>query len=419
MGEPRTGESIAVDPPRDGGNAGPRGLRSYRAFLALPRTGPVLVSSLIGRMPLGILPLAILLSVRHAGGSYAVAGAAVGAFAIGQAALTPVTGILIDRFGRRPVLLPCACVHGVFLVAFVLEAKAGSFTVLVILAGLIGGTVPPISASVRSAWPDITPTVTLREVAYALDALSQELIWIIGPAFVSVLADVFAPQDAVLLSAGLTLAGTAMLIRLHLPEARGVSARSPVRARALSSPGLRALLASMVLAGVSLGVLAVALPATAATVGVPGGLLLTTFSIGSLLGGVYYGSHAWRVPVFVRYRALLLSFGLCVLPMAAATTLGAAVPLSLLAGVSFSPVLACQFTLIGALALPGTVTEAFTWNTTSIVGGTAIGSALAGLQIDASGDRAAFVSGAVAALLGAVVATATRRRIEPVSNGAN
>ena len=55
----------------------------YARILRTPGRGPVVLATLIGRLPIGISGLAILLYVREVTGSYAAAGAAAGALALG------------------------------------------------------------------------------------------------------------------------------------------------------------------------------------------------------------------------------------------------------------------------------------------------------------------------------------------------
>jgi hypothetical protein len=55
----------------------PAGWRAYAAVLAVPRVRPLLISSAVGRLPLGMTGLAIVLVSRAAGFSYATAGFSV------------------------------------------------------------------------------------------------------------------------------------------------------------------------------------------------------------------------------------------------------------------------------------------------------------------------------------------------------
>jgi MFS family permease len=65
---------------------------------------------------------AIVLLVHAATRSYAIAGAAAGAMAIGDAVMSPLQGRLIDRRDQRQVLLPSASMYLFLLVGLVVAA---------------------------------------------------------------------------------------------------------------------------------------------------------------------------------------------------------------------------------------------------------------------------------------------------------
>ena len=59
--------------------------------------------------------------------------------------------------------------------------------------------------------------------------------------------------------------------------------------------------------------------------------------------------------------------------------------------------------LVDAVAARGTAAEAFSWITTAVFAGFSAGMALGGTLIDAYGDKASFVLGTAATVLGAVL----------------
>src|SRR5215471_1868688 len=79
---------------------------AFRALLARPHVRPVAAASVIARLPKGMMPLATVLVLHQSTGSYAIAGIAVAATALGDAASAPAQGRLADRFGRARVLIP-------------------------------------------------------------------------------------------------------------------------------------------------------------------------------------------------------------------------------------------------------------------------------------------------------------------------
>lgn len=84
---------------------------AFRALLARPHVRPVAAASVLARLPKGMMPLATVLVLHQSTGSYATAGIAVAATALGDAASAPAQGRLADRFGRGRVLIPSAAAH--------------------------------------------------------------------------------------------------------------------------------------------------------------------------------------------------------------------------------------------------------------------------------------------------------------------
>src|SRR5918997_238156 len=82
------------------------GRARYAAILRTPHVTPLLVASMVARLPFGMFALAVVLYLAEERGSYAVAGLVDGAFGIGAAIGSPVQSRLIDRLGQRRVLLP-------------------------------------------------------------------------------------------------------------------------------------------------------------------------------------------------------------------------------------------------------------------------------------------------------------------------
>ena len=123
----------------------------YRSVLAVRGAPALIVSSVVGRLPLGMASLALLLLVRGSHHSYAIAGLVVGAYGFANAAAAPVQGRLIDRFGRARVLVPSAVAQALVLIAFVLACSGGaSGAVLVPVAAAAGALTPSVSATTRA-----------------------------------------------------------------------------------------------------------------------------------------------------------------------------------------------------------------------------------------------------------------------------
>ncbi|HLJ01986.1 MAG TPA: hypothetical protein VKT31_01020, partial [Solirubrobacteraceae bacterium] len=247
-----------------------------------------------------------------------------------------------------------------------------------------------------------------------------ELVWITGPLVVAVVVAFFPPTVAVLLVGAVGAIGTSVFIRVPFVREHTRQDDDAPRGRALASRPLRLLLLPVALTGVGLGSTEVGLPALALHVGSrsAAGLLLALWSLGSLLGGLWYGTRAWRISLPARYRVLLLAAVACTAPLIVAHSLIAGVVCSLLAGLAIAPVFSCQYALVGQAVIPGTETEAFTWVSAALVAGLSAGSAAGGALVSAAGISAPFVFACGAALLAAGGGRAVRFSRAPVTQPA-
>ena len=388
----------------------------YRALLSIPGCSRLLISAVLGRLPSGMFSLAIVLLVHGQTGSFLDAGLAVGAFALAGAVMGPPLGALVDRIGQAPVLIPAAAVQATLLVILVAMARAEMPVAnLVAAAALAGAATPPIAGCIRALWSVIAKDPETLEIAYTLDATTQEIIWTLGPLLVGATAGLLSPSAAVLLCAGITLCGTVMFATSELSSGWQASTQKRTRGGALASPGLRTLLVTVALAGVVLGAVEVGLPALAVEIGArwSSGPMLAMFSVGSMAGGLLYSARSWNLALGRRYMALLLGMAIAVAPLIAAHSLAAGCVLAALAGLGVAPMLSAQFSLVGALAASDTTTEAFAWHRADTIAGMSGGSALGGSLVDAHGSGSAFALGCASVTLALALAFAWRQRIEP------
>ena len=110
----------------------------YGSILRVPGVATVVLATVIGRLPIGITGLAILLYVEEVSGSFASAGICAGALALGSAAGAPFQGRLVDRRGDG-VLLPLALIHAGGLLLIWLLGAASAPVALIALASLATG----------------------------------------------------------------------------------------------------------------------------------------------------------------------------------------------------------------------------------------------------------------------------------------
>jgi MFS family permease len=386
----------------------------YRSVLCVPGATRLLTSALFGRLPQGMASLSILLLVRESTHSYVAAGLAVGAYTLANAAWAPVQGRLVDRFGQARVLVPSACAQATMLVALVVAANTGAHAaVLVVLAGAAGAFAPPIAPTVRALLRDVFQDPHVLDSAYALDAVLQEVIWTVGPLVVAVVIAAASPSAAVVLLGVIYVLGTSIFVSAPLARRSRGHRSAGERGSALASRELRDLLLPVLMMGISLGGIEVGLPSLALHAGSrpASGVLLAIWAIGSMLGGLWYGSRQWQAPMASRYRTLLMLAIVFTAPLIAARSIPEGLVCSLLAGLTTAPVFSCQYALVSRAVVRGTETEAFTWVSAALIGGLAAGTALGGAAIAADGVSAPFALSVVAYALAALMAVRLRDRV--------
>ena len=165
--------------------------------------------------------------------------------------------------------------------------------------------------------------------------------------------------------------------------------------------------------GIGLGGIEVGLPSLALHAGSrpASGVLLAAWSVGSMLGGLWYGARQWQAPLTDRYRTLLVLAILVSAPLIAARSIPEGLVFSLLAGLTTAPVFSCQYALVSRAVVRGTETEAFTWISAALIGGLAAGTALGGAAIAVGGVSAPFALATTAFVLAALMALRLRDRV--------
>ena len=139
--------------------------------------------------------------------------------------------------------------------------------------------------------------------------------------------------------------------------------------------------------------------------GVPAALI----AIGSIGGGLLYGRRLW--PGGVRSQAVVLVLGSASAVLIAAAVSGWLVPMLLaflVAGVFVSPAVVASY-VIADDAVTGSSAEATSWVNSAFNVGTAFGTALAGVLVDARGPEAAMLALAVTTVALTAVAVAAAR----------
>jgi MFS family permease len=386
------------------GSVGP-----YRALFAVPGVRKFVVAGFVGRMPMAMTGIGVVLLVSAVTGSYGIAGAALAATAVCYAAVNPVVGRLVDRYGQGRVLAPLVAANAVSVALLVVIARLTPSTwTLLPAAAAVGLTSPSLGAFVRARWSHLVGADRIP-VAYALESVVDELIFVVGPVVVSVLATAVHPAAGIATAGALTLTGG-----LSLAAQRGTEpppGASAGHGSAVSVPGMRVLIPVFVLTGSVFGALDVSMIAFAQEQGHRplAGALLAAIAFGSMSSGLWYGTRAWRADLSRRFMAALTLLAAGMIPLHFAGGVWPMTVLALLAGLAISPTAIAGYGLVERLVPSGLRTEGFAWLSTSVGAGVAIGAPAAGRVIDAHGARAALLFPLGATWLSVAVAAAGLR----------
>ncbi|MGW7272530.1 MFS transporter [Streptomyces sp. NPDC054864] len=375
--------------------------------------------SVVSRLPVYLMSLAMVLVVREQGGSYAQAGFVSALYTIGMALGSPLIARRVDRRGRRAVLVATGALYPAALAALVWTTEPGDWTqpVLAVLAGV---TLPPANACMRSLWARLPLRDDERETAYLWEALLTEVLVIGAPLMLAVLMLTGSAGAALTTVAVIGGVGAIGLAFTRVPEGTDgatKAADAPVDEAGrggllgpLRSPPMLALTAVMALSSVPIGLMTLAIPAFVDEHGSQGstGLVYACWGIGSALGALWLGRSQSEVAVHLRFPRLVLAFAVGTgLPLLATSQLTLALALAV-GSVPIALVSASEMTLVSLLADGRSLTEAFTWASLATVVGDALGQQAGGLLMEPAGPRGVFAVAFATSLLAACVAFACR-----------
>lgn len=378
-------------------------LQRYVTLFAQPELRATILASLVGRLPIGISGLALLLLVQAREGSFIDSGLVTSAYLAGLAGIAPLVGRLIDRLGPRPVLLAAGLAYPLALLALVSAVNCGAALALVLaLAFVAGAALPQLTTCMRTLYRRRLHDDALLIAALSLDSVLIETVFIVGPMLVAFVVATASPELAVLLGAFCAAAGVIMVTRtpalidwpIEQPQRRNLLG-------ALHDAGFRRLLTILLFYAAVFGFIDIAVVTYAYDVRHPAlaGVILGVMSIGSAAGGLAYGSRSWHLPLARQFALALVVMGLSIAPMALISNPWLLALMAVVSGVTMAPPLIIQSTLVAKTMPTSQMAEAFTWITTAMLCGVAIGFAVGGVVAEARGASAVFLLAAGATVL--------------------
>ena len=381
-------------------------------MLAHPGALAFSLTGLVARLPISMAGLGIVLLVEGATGSYGLAGSVSAAYMVANAVLAIAQGRLLDRWGQGPVLAVAGSVFGVATTVLVWSVQADWPRVAsYVAAAVAGGSLPQIGSAVRARWPQVLDRPAQVQTAYALEAVFDEVVFILGPILVTVLATLVHPVLGLAVAAVAGSWGSwafaaqrATAPPAH-PHRRGGDRRVPLPWRTLAP--LTVVSACL---GVLFGAAEVTTVAFADELGSPAwaGALLALWALGSLVSGVVTGALTWRRSVTTRLQVGAAAMALAMAPLWLVGSLPL-MGLVLLVGGAIAPTLVATMSLVESSTPRARLTEGMALVQTGLVAGVAPGAAASGFVVDHYGANPAYLVSLAAGVLAAVAALSLPR----------
>ncbi|HTR76631.1 MAG TPA: MFS transporter [Gemmatimonadaceae bacterium] len=191
--------------------------RSYRALLAFPSVGRILLSMQIARIGQSMMAVAIVLFALNAYHSPGLAGLATFFSIMPGLLASPVAGALLDRHGRtRLVVLDYLVAMSVLVIMGILaHAHLLPAWLMMALAGIASLTAPLSSTGLRSLFPILVPPA-LWERANAIDSTGYVFATIVGPPIAATLV-ALSGGPAAMGAIGVTF-GVAAVVVMRTPD---------------------------------------------------------------------------------------------------------------------------------------------------------------------------------------------------------
>lgn len=404
----------------------------YRELLAVGSVRRLLLVGMVARIPHSaagvLLTLHIVLTLDQ---GYAAAGAAAAVMTIGIALGAPWRGRRVDTAGLRTALIP-SVISETVIWSVVPHVSYQWLLPLVFVGGLL---TLPIFSVVRQSL-GVLAGGDQRRTAFALDAITTEIVFMIGPAAGAIAATSgFTVLGLTVVGVATSLAGLFLMwfnpptrsadhaeessadqcraaeaavvaaAPAHLQEAAAELAPAEARVRA----GLRGKVAhdfawcttavaavfavaagaGMVLSGTDVGIVA-ALETGGHQRDI--GIVFVFWCAASVVGGLVYGAMHRPVPPLI----LLLGMAALTIPMGFAHDTWTLALASLLPGLLCAPVLSSASEKVAEVVAEERRGEAMGWYGSALTAGVALGAPLAGVFIDGTGPSGGFVSVGVA-----------------------
>lgn len=373
-----------------------------------------LLVAFAARAPFAMVPLGVLTAVSATTGSVATGGLVTGVTALSAAIAGPLIGKWADRRGQQLPLKYLTPINALGLLGLFLTVQFHQPLPLILVFAVIAGfSALPIGSFTRSRWVVTTRMPHELSAALSYESMADELVFVLGPALVGIVASIFAPVIPLLIAFLLT-ASVGMIFAFSPvpPEVGSEGATKRNEASAASAVKVLPVLAmivptiiAMTAIGMLFGGIQSALTERSVVLGVGGsaGLIYSAMGLGSALMAIF----TVLIPESLSLPKRLVISGAGVLAAALVTAYASTVPATAFTlffiGLFVGPGMVTAFSITENLAPANGVSIAMTAMQSSVTIGVSFGAALVGAVAQSHGDFFAFVTASLTGIIIAVV----------------
>jgi len=352
-------------------------MRIYRDLFRRPGVSQVLWSQLLARFAFGMQTITIIIHLQRTFDNYSVAGLAIGASTVGGAVAAPILGQLMAKIGIKPVILTCTVLAPIFMLLIGFFPINEQFSILFAL--FLGLTTPPIQPAARAVYPTLVEdNETQRNALYSIDAILQEIIWIVGPVLATLMIAFSNTIVPIVTMAAIQLGGGLWFVLLRRVNAAPI----PRSRRRLGS----VLKSKLVIVMIAVNLLfvgsfsALEIGAVAAVGAKEAGFVIAMLSIGSVVGGLAFGHRVKSSAALTKQLAIVLIGDLLIFINAKDPIwLGVCLFIS---GIGVATAFATIGAIIGKAVKLDDTTEVYGWIGSGQNIGYGLGAAIAGFVVD-------------------------------------
>lgn len=388
-------------------------LRALAHYRILPQIAgwKALTVAFGARAPYAMIPLGVMTAVSATFDSVATGGLATGITALATALVGPLIGKWADRRGQALPLHVLTPINALMLLGLFLTVYlVAPLPVIISFGALAGLTSLPIGSFTRSRW--IMKTRYQHELAAALsyESMADELVFVLGPALVGIVASLAFPA-APLLIAFLLVASVGMVFAFSTKPADAPGNQpfsegddQPVRLMPVLLMVLPTIV-GMTMIGALFGGIQASLTARASAYGIASasGLIYSVMGLGSALMAIFTVLIPERISLAKRLIITGLGASAAVFATAFAPNLGLNLLLLFTIGLFVGPAMVTAFTITEILAPSNGVSIAMTAMQSSITVGVSLGAAVIGAVAQSSGHMVAFITVAITGIIIALV----------------